>query len=72
MLYQIQAELVLHEDIDDPNLRSRSVPTFYLNPRVQGILNADHAKVIAEEIIMQAVLNPETIASVSIIVTEVD
>jgi hypothetical protein len=30
---------------------SRQVPTFYLNPQVQGITSAEHAERIAREII---------------------
>lgn len=31
--------------------RSRQVPTFYLNADVQGIVDADHARRIAEDVI---------------------
>ena len=49
MLYGITATVSRRTQLGQ--VITHQVPTFYLNSEVQGILNKDHAKVIAEEIV---------------------
>jgi len=47
-MYCIQATIVQHTPQGD---FERSLPTFYLDPTVQGITNARHARQIAADIV---------------------
>lgn len=47
-MYAVTAQLLTS---DGPWSGSRQIPTFYLNPRVQGITSAAHAVTVADMII---------------------
>lgn len=49
MLWRVQANIV-RKDKDGWNV-SRQIPTFFLDEDIQGIVSAEHAKKIAEDII---------------------
>jgi hypothetical protein len=50
MMYAIQAQIFTADD-SGQFAGSRQIPTFYLDPKVQGILNESDARRIAREII---------------------
>jgi len=47
-MYQIQATLT---KATEAGFMIKQIPTFYLDPGVQGIVSADHARRIAEEML---------------------
>jgi hypothetical protein len=53
MLYEVQGTIYHHttDGFGCSVIIKKKIPTFYLNADVQGILNEDHAKEIAQEII---------------------
>lgn len=51
MKYAITATLSVKGTVREDWSRTRQVPTFFLDPRVQGIVSEDHAKRIALDII---------------------
>lgn len=63
MMYAVSATVNRH---DKDGVVTIQVPTFYLDANVQGIVNKEHAKIIAGEIINPA-KNPNLTVHLSVI-----
>lgn len=63
MLYQITA--TRHETREDGWESTKQLPTFYLDSRVQGILNSQHAERVALDLLETAASNPNVRWTVS-------